>query len=230
MTRMARFTSYGVCELCGKRTSKAAMGRHLKSCAAEHDSSRGKPIRLFRLRIEDAYSPLFWMDVEMKANSTLEDLDDFLRLAWLECCGHLSAFYVEGATYMLTQAAGMGGPFADPGERDMRAKLGDVLSEGTRFQHVYDFGTSSELKLRVAGEREGSIGREPLRLLSRNEAPVWECDVCGAEATRICTFCVYETDNPFYCEEHAEDHDCEEEEMLLPVVNSPRMGMCGYTG
>lgn len=35
---------------------------------------------------------------------------------------------------------------------------------------------------------------------------------------------------PFYCEEHAKDHDCEEEEMLLSVVSSPRMGMCSYTG
>jgi hypothetical protein len=41
---------------------------------------------------------------------------------------------------------------------------------------------------------------------------------------------MYERQNPFYCELHSEDHDCEEAEMLLPVVNSPRMGMCGYTG
>lgn len=227
---MARFTSYGICELCGKRTTKAGMTRHLGSCAEAHDLAAGKPARLLRLRIEDAYSPFFWMDVEMKAGSTLEDLDDFLRHTWLECCGHLSAFYVGDVTYMLPQAAGMGGPFADPDERDMKAKLKDVLSEGTRFRHVYDFGTSSELKLRVSGEREGRLGGEPLRLLGRNEAPVWECDVCGGEAAQICTYCIYETDNPFYCEGHAEDHDCDEPEMLLPVVNSPRMGMCGYTG
>ncbi|MGH3086003.1 MAG: IS1096 element passenger TnpR family protein, partial [Rubrobacteraceae bacterium] len=230
IARMARFTSYGVCELCGKRTTKAAMGRHLKGCAKDHNSSRGKPARLFHLRIEDAYTPFFWMDVEMKATATLEDLDDFLRGIWLECCGHLSAFYIDEATYMLTQAMDMGGPFGDPDERDMRAKLGDVLSEGTRFRHVYDFGTSTDLKLRVAGEREGRIGQSSLRLLSRNEAPVWECEVCGEEATQICTYCIYETENPFYCEAHAEDHDCDEPEMLLPVVNSPRMGMCGYEG
>jgi hypothetical protein len=42
--------------------------------------------------------------------------------------------------------------------------------------------------------------------------------------------CIYEKENPFYCEEHAGDHGCEDAEMLLPVVNSPRMGMCGYAG
>lgn len=220
---MTPFTSYGTCALCGKRTTKAGMTRHLKTCPASHDPSRGSPERLLRLRIEDAYTPFFWMDLEMKATETLEELDDFLRRTRLECCGHLSAFRVGEDDYMLPG-------FADPGERSMNAKVGDALSTGIRFEHVYDFGTSTELKLRVAGEREGGIGREPLRVLSRNEAPVWSCEVCGEEAAWICEICMFETDNPFYCEDHAEDHDCEEPEMLLPVVNSPRMGMCGYTG
>jgi Plasmid pRiA4b ORF-3-like protein len=231
MSEMRRFTSYGICALCGKRTTKAAMTRHLGSCLAEHEPSRGKAARLFRLRIEDAFSPIFWMDVEIKANATLEELDDFLRHRWLECCSHLSAFYIEGDTYMIpSYGTGPVRPFGDPDGRSMKVKLGEVLSKGSTFQHVYDFGTSTELKLRVADEREGRIGSEPLRLLSLNEAPVWECEVCGEDAEWICTFCVYERENPFYCELHAEDHGCEEPEMLLPVVNSPRMGMCGYEG
>jgi hypothetical protein len=207
------------------------MTRHLGQCLAEHEPSRGKAARLFRLRIEDAFSPIFWMDVEVKVNATLEDLDDFLRRTWLECCGHLSAFYIEGETYMVP-SYGMGpvGPFTDPNERSMKVKLGEVLSKGSSFQHIYDFGTSTELKLRVADEREGRLGREPLRLLSLNEAPVWECEVCGVAADWVCTFCMYERENPFYCEAHAKDHDCEEPEMVLPAVNSPRMGMCGYEG
>ena len=231
MTGMSRFTSYGTCALCGKRTNKAAMTRHLGSCLAEHESSRGKAARLFRLRVEDVFSPIFWMDVEIKANATLEELDDFLRHRWLECCGHLSAFYIEGDTYMVpSYGVGAVGAFGDPNERSMKVKLGEVLGKGIRFQHVYDFGTSTELKLRVADEREGRVGSESPRLLSLNEAPVWECEVCGKAADWVCTFCMYERENPFYCETHAEDHDCEEPEMLLPVVNSPRMGMCGYEG
>jgi hypothetical protein len=229
MTSMSRFTSYGICALCGKRTTKAAMTRHLGSCLTEHEPSGGKAARLFRLRIEDAFSPIFWMDVEIEASATLEDLDAFLRQKWLECCGHLSAFYIEGDAYMVSRGImEPGGPFDDPNEHSMKAELGEVLSKGSHFRHVYDFGTSTELKLRVVDEREGRLGREPLRLLSLNEAPVWECEVCGEDADWICTFCMYERGNPFYCELHAEDHDCEESEMLLPVVNSPRMGMCGY--
>jgi Plasmid pRiA4b ORF-3-like protein len=229
MTGMSRYTSYGVCALCGKRTTKAAMTRHLGSCLAVHEPSRGKAARLFRMRIEDAYSPIFWMDVEMRVNSTLEELDDFLRGEWLECCGHLSAFYVDRDTYMVP-TSGMFESLGDPDERTMEVELGEILRKGSRFQHTYDFGTSTDLKLRVADERPGRIGSQRVRLLSQNEAPVWECEVCGEDASWICTFCMYERQNPFYCELHSEDHDCEESEMLLPVVNSPRMGMCGYTG
>lgn len=41
-------------------------------------------------------------------------------------------------------------------------------------------------------------------------------------------------DSPFFCDLHAQQHAEErhdaEDYMFLPVVNSPRMGMCGYTG
>ncbi|HXK40327.1 MAG TPA: hypothetical protein VJ837_05855 [Candidatus Paceibacterota bacterium] len=125
------------------------------------------------MRIEDAYSPIFWMDVEMRANSTLEKLDDFLRREWLECCGHLSDFDIDGINYSVTTSYEMGplSVFADPTDRTMKVKLGEILRKGSRFQHTYDFGTSTELKLRVVDERQGRIGRESVRLLSQNEAP-----------------------------------------------------------
>jgi hypothetical protein len=207
------------------------MTRHLKSCLAEHEPSRGESARIFRLRIEDAYSPVYWMDLEMKARSTLEELDDFLRGEWLECCGHLSDFEIDGTTYTVPNP--YDGPFsifADRNERTMNFKLGKILNKGTSFQHTYDFGSSTELKLRVVDERQGRAVKETVRLLSQNEAPVWLCEVCGEDASWVCTFCMYERENPFYCEHHAEDHDCDEPEMLLPVVNSPRMGVCGYSG
>lgn len=41
---------------------------------------------------------------------------------------------------------------------------------------------------------------------------------------------MYQRENPFFCETHAKRHECYNLDMLLPVVNSPRMGVCGYTG
>ena len=40
----------------------------------------------------------------MKATSTLEELDDFLREFWLEFCGHLSDFDIDGTTYTVTSS------------------------------------------------------------------------------------------------------------------------------
>ena len=44
----------------------------------------------------------------------------------------------------------------------------------------------------------------------------------------ICAQCIYE-DKGCLCDACARSHECGEE-MLLPLVNSPRAGVCGYTG
>ena len=67
-----------------------------------------------------------------------------------------------------------------------------------------------------------------VRVLARNDAPVLPCDVCGKEATHVCTRCIYD-DQGWLCDACVAEHECGEE-MLLPVVNSPRVGMCGYEG
>ena len=54
------------------------------------------------------------------------------------------------------------------------------------------------------------------------------CGVCGKPATQVCTECMWENTG-WLCDECASKHDTDEE-MFLPVVNSPRVGMCGYTG
>jgi hypothetical protein len=58
--------------------------------------------------------------------------------------------------------------------------------------------------------------------LASNEPPLIFCEVCGEPATEVCAQCVYEGAG-WLC-------DACGEEMLLPVVNFPRVGMCGYTG
>ena len=65
--------------------------------------------------------------------------------------------------------------------------------------------------------------RKAVRLLARNVPPKFPCADCGAEAAYI----NYDSENPFYCEKCAGKRD---EDMLLPVTNFPRMGVCGYCG
>lgn len=219
-------TNPGVCQLCGKRTTKAAMIPHLRLCAPEHDLDRGAPADLFHLRVEGKLAPMFWLDLEIKGDSPIRRLDDLLRRIWLECCGHLSAFETRGHRYCVVVDTEYG---PHPNERSMAARVADVLvSPGQRLSYEYDFGSTTELGLRVVGRRRGSIGRAATRLLARNEAPRWQCAACDEPATFICQPCIG-ADDPFACSRHARDHRCGEDS-FLPVVNSPRMGVCGYTG
>ncbi|MEZ4607201.1 MAG: hypothetical protein R2865_10495 [Deinococcales bacterium] len=52
------------------------------------------------------------------------------------------------------------------GEKSMAITLGKAFQVGDSFEHHYDFGSTTELKIKVLKEREGSIGRPSLRLLS----------------------------------------------------------------
>ncbi len=47
-------------------------------------------------------------------------------------------------------------------------------------------------------------------------------------ATSFCTHCIYE-EKGYLCDACAKQHICGEKR-LLPLVNSPRAGVCGYTG
>ena len=116
----------------------------------------------------DAYSSLYWLDIEIKTGATLADLDTFLREVWLECCGHLSAFDIGQERYGGSHGLEAPGGFFDHGEKSLSAKIGDVLAPGMKFIYEYDFGSTAELTLKVTGEREGRIGPAPLRLLARN--------------------------------------------------------------
>jgi hypothetical protein len=93
----------GFCRLCGKETSKAAAARHLRTCVpayfAQHPS--GDPARrVFLLSVADRHIPDYWLYIAMSSDATLEHLDRFLRDIWLECCGHLSQFLINGVVYL----------------------------------------------------------------------------------------------------------------------------------
>jgi hypothetical protein len=205
------------------------MTPHLKTCAPRHDLPRGPTSVVFHLRVEGSDEPTYWLDLELKADAKLRRLDDFLRRIWLECCGHLGEFSIAGYDYVVSLDREFG---IASNERNMNVRVGDVLAPGIRrFQYRYDFGSATELSLRVRGMREGMIGRAPVRLLARNDPRVWLCGKCQDAATVVCAYCI-QNGEPFFCDMHAQEHEneCPEEAPFLPVVNSPRMGVCGYTG
>lgn len=201
----------GKCELCGHVATKAQMSSHLVSCPPGHDH-QGLPAAFVQLYFQAAGDRRYWLYIESSTDATLQQVDGLLRRVWLECCGHMSTFRV-GST-----------------EPSMRSRVGALfVSKGLRLEHDYDFGDTTTLKGQVLGRREGFTRRSVVRLLARNTPLAWTCSDCAAAATVICPLCVHEGDCLF-CDAHARTHPCAEEEVFLPVVNSPRMGVCGYTG
>ena len=68
-----------------------------------------------------------------------------------------------------------------------------------------------------------------IKLIARNEMPSIKCK-CGKDAKWVCSECFYNNpEKAFLCDVCAKKHECGED-MLLPVVNSPRIGLCGYEG
>jgi len=223
---MARRTSIGTCNFCHGTFSKGTMTRHLSACKqrqavlqAQAARGKGRQVTLFHL-VADGYGP-YWLHLEVRADATLATLDAFLRGIWLECCGHMSQFSIDDEDYVSSGARELGA-------RSMNVTLEKVFYPGMTCDYEYDFDTTTELKLRVVTERVGERQREAIQVLARNDAPVFPCDACGKEATQVCTQCIYDGQG-WLCDACVAEHACGED-MLPPVVNSPRVGMCGYEG
>ncbi len=238
-----KFISYGICQLCKAKLPKSNVTRHFGRCLPDYPEGNHQGT-FYQLRIEARYDTNYWLQVEMAGDGELLDLDKFLRAIWLECCGHMSGFFVPQnkpnpwvAAQVVKKAKTGWGPDEiysilseldyelAPGEIPKTTNIGEVFSELNTLRYDYDFGDTTELALKIVGSRTGS--GPLLRLLARNEAPTFRCEKCPQPAQWICPCCF---EDPFYCHEHAEEHDCGDAEMMLPVVNSPRMGICGYSG
>ena len=121
---------------------------------------------------------------------------------------------------------------SDPygGGEAMEVALGEVLRPRLAFRYEYDFGSTTELVLKVVAVREGGFKGHAPRILARNDPPRHACASCGKPATLLCTECSCQgEDEGWLCKACGKEHECGEE-MLLPAVNSPRVGVCGYDG
>jgi Plasmid pRiA4b ORF-3-like protein len=209
------------------------MNRHLETCkqratleAAQEKQPKGQTTPHLHLLVEGRYLPMYWMHLNVPASAMLKTLDQFLRDIWLECCGHLSAFEIDGVRYTVDE--GLDEYVWGDRQKHMRVRLDTVLHPGKRYSYEYDFGSTTELVVKVISEHEARAEKEPIQVLARNTMPWLTCDVCEKLATSMCSECKYEGKG-YLCDTCAKEHSCGEE-MLLPVVNSPRAGVCGYPG
>ncbi|MBS3984843.1 MAG: hypothetical protein KGZ66_09390 [Selenomonadales bacterium] len=158
----------------------------------------------YLIKAEGMHDKNYWLLFSLPLSTTLAALDKFLRQIWCECCGHLSAFWRDGHQLGETRKV-------------------STLSIGDKLQYEYDFGSTTEILLTVLDEISRPKQREKVCLLARNNPHGQTCDTCGAPATATNAW-----EFELLCEQCCSK--AQDEAAVLPIVNSPRCGVCGYTG
>jgi hypothetical protein len=94
--------------------------------------------------------------------------------------------------------------------------------------YVYDMGSSTDLEIQVVAKID-ACQQKKVMILMQNEPPALSCESCKKAASVICSQCGDST-----CSPSSKKHTCVVDEgddyMLMPLVNSPRAGVCGYEG
>lgn len=227
----------GYCKYCGKEYTRTGMVKHLQTCKKRVDlyEKATETEKYFELLLYGAYNKDYWLIIQIKENATLDDLDQFIRDIWVECCGHLSAFEINGVSYEKEPDDDF--CWDEPAE-STEHKLKEILESDMLFGYEYDFGSTTELAIKVLNYYNAPKQSKKVVILSRNNPPEFQCSICGEHrASWINAVDIY-GEEPFWCDECADklEEDKFEEEIdseevwLLPVTNSPRMGVCGYEG
>jgi hypothetical protein len=205
------------CLLCKSEFTRKGIGRHLTACLKKHAPKTKNSLhrKYCFLSVQAVYDPDYFLYLLVAQDATVEDLDDYLRKIWLECCGHMSSF-----SY---------GKWGE--ELPLATRIRELCRRGDPLNYMYDFGSTTELWVKIYREVASSLKiGEDIILLARNAEPIVPCDVCGKyPAKHICTECQWNGDSGWLCEKCATIHECGDES-FLPVVNSPRAGVCAYTG
>ena len=153
----------GSCNICHETVAGSRIRRHLLRCietstGLSPSRDPGKRDRR-RTAAKTAYISVrsreqpHWLELGVRCDTQLHELDRFLRSLWLECCGHLSHFRINGVTYSV--AVPKPGdrwrfePMYDGEEewRHMGRSVNAAIPALTKFEHEFDYGTPTELTL-----------------------------------------------------------------------------------
>ncbi len=206
--------SFGICIFCKQKFSQNEIEKHIAGHLAQMEKENSANTANIYQHILVESEEMF-LHILVKSETKMKIIDNFLRDIWLDCCGHLSNFGHKNFKIGMTNS------------------IADILSPKVKIYHDYDYGSTTRVELRAAKTYALHL-KENLLLLSRNEPLKIICSMCKRKpASYLCTTCDWET-NAFFCEQCGAKHEetCEAfaDYARMPVVNSPRMGICGYEG
>jgi hypothetical protein len=202
-------SSDGKCKKCGFVTDGICHYDHFKECLAG-----GADKNLVFIYMPS--NMRFWMYLECLPNTTLQDLDIFLKNKWLKCCEtHPSRFTC----------------IKDP----MTTTLSDLYKPPKpkynmlTFGYEYDYGSESEISLSIElhGKYKAWTDQtQQIVVLARNEIFSYFCKKCKLRSYDICKEC-----RLFLCTKciNSISHKCDKTKKLK-ITNTPRMGLCNYIG
>jgi len=240
-----KIKSTGKCIFCGKTFTKAIIHRHLATHLKEKTTT-GNFGSSFFVKVEPhkkMYSFPYFLSLWIDGETQMYEFDFFLRQIWLECCGHKSDFrrrekYSDKKVLKETinqlrfegkweEAFELNMEYDDKIEIDMEDNANNVFEIGEVLDYDYDYGSTTTLIITVIDEYSVKADSK-IVLLSRNEPFAIMCKDCGEmPATKVST---YSWDFLVYCDKCAKKQARNSEYYFLPVVNSPRIGVCGYNG
>lgn len=182
--RSAKRSILGTCCICRQAVAGNRIRRHLPRCIEARTGLRPdrNPRKRGRRRI-----------AQKTAHISVRSKE---RPHWLECCGHLSNFRINGETYsIVVPLPGTGRRFEPEYDYEENLKhMGRTINAAVpplaKFRHEYDYGTPTELELEyvaVYGELVQAVA--PIQpwhgsrivILARNH-PLRACLRCGRPA------------------------------------------------
>ena len=127
---------------------------------------------VYQLKATIAGKPPVWRRVVVAEDATLRRLHDILQAAfgWSDC--HLHEFEIDGVRYGIDDGEGWGEPPKD----ERRARLRQVVGEGSSFAYVYDFGDNWQHKIAIEKVASAEAGaRYPSCTGGRRACPPEDC-------------------------------------------------------
>jgi hypothetical protein len=206
--------SEGHCIFCNEYFSQKDINKHLAThLKTKEKEDKGKKTNGYNHIVVEA--DVMFLHLLVRSTCEMEEIDNFLRVIWLDCCGHMSGFHLK------------------KGEIEMDDIVGNVLTPKTKISHDYDYGTTTRTFIKSIKVYDLDFD-DDIVLLSRNESLKIMCSLCNTKpATVLCSVCLWES-NAYFCKtcskKHAKTCDDFEDYARMDVVNSPRMGECGYEG